>query len=333
LAVFLAGDIGGTRSRLSLVERTKTGARVVRNEVFESRKYPSLDAVVREFLTKRAPKIRSAAFGVAGPVVNKRAHITNLEWGVVDARVLSRKLAIPRVTLLNDLVALSVGALGVPRSKLRVLGKAGAPKKKGANIAVLAAGTGLGQAMLVWDDRGERYVPSPTEGGHTDFAPGDELSDDLMRFLRARFGRHVSWERILSGNGIGSLYDFFREGRGIAESSENATAIGAAADRNAVIAQLGVGGKSEAASRAMDLFSSLYGAEAGNLALKTLAVGGVYVCGNIAARSLSVIERGGFYKSFLDKGRQSPLMEQIPVAVVLDTDVGLAGAVRVALGA
>jgi glucokinase len=318
---------------LSLIERTAKGARVVESEVFESKKYPSLDAVVRAFLPKRARKIRSAAFGVAGPVVNKRARITNLEWGVIDARVLSRKLAIPKVTLLNDLVALSVGALGVPRSKMRVLGKAGAPKKKGANIAVLAAGTGLGQAMLVWDDRTERYVPSPTEGGHTDFAPGDDLSDELMRFLRGRFGRHVSWERVLSGNGLGSLYDFFRDGKGVGESSENAAVIAAAADRNAAIAQLGTDGTSEAASCAIELFVSLYGAEAGNLALKTLAVGGVYVCGNIAARALSVIERGGFYKSFLDKGRQAPLMEQIPIAVVLDTDVGLAGAVRVALGA
>jgi glucokinase len=251
---------------------------------------------------------------------------------VIDARVLSRKLDIPRVTLLNDLVALSVGALWVPRRKLRVLGSAGAPKKKGANIAVLAAGTGLGQAMLVWDDRTERYVPSPTEGGHTDFAPGDELSDELARFLRARFGRHVSWERVLSGNGLGTLYDFFREAKGVAESSQNAKAIAAAPDRNAAIAQLGIDGKSKAALRAMELFASLYGAEAGNLALKTLAVGGVYVCGNIAVRALSVIERGGFYASFVDKGRQAPLMEQIPLAIVLDTDVGLAGAVRVALG-
>jgi glucokinase len=338
LGVYLAGDIGGTRSRLSLFERSaRGGARVVRHEVFESRAYPSLEAVVRDFLGKRPPRVRAAAFGVAGPVVDHKTLITNLDWGTIDERALSRRLAIKRVQLLNDLVALSVGALGVSRRKLHVLGTAGAPKnspkKKGANIAVLAAGTGLGEGMLVWDERTERFVPSPTEGGHTDFAPNDELQDELLLFLRIRFGGHVSWERVLSGNGLGNVYDFFREAKGIAETPENAAAILAAPDRNAAIAELAVGGKSEAAERALELFVAIYGAEAGNLALKTLAVGGVYVCGNIAVRGLSVIDRGGFYRAFLGKGRQARLMERIPLAVVLDTDVGLAGATRVALGA
>jgi glucokinase len=330
--VFLAGDIGGTHSRLSLIERTARGPRVVRHEVLESRAFASLDAVVRAFLGTRAPKIHAAAFGVAGPVVNRRSVITNLHWGVIDERALARKLSIARVTLLNDLVALAVGALGVSRSKLHVLGAAGAPKKKGANVAVIAAGTGLGEALLVWDERTSRFVPSPTEGCHSDFAPHDALEDELMHFLRARFGRHVSWERILSGNGLGSLYDFFREAKGVPEAPANVAAVGAAPDRNAVVAELGIGSRSQVAARAIELFASIYGAEAGNLALKSLAVGGVYVCGNIAARSLPVLERGGFYRAFLDKGRQAPLMEKIPIAVVLDTDIGLAGATRVALG-
>jgi glucokinase len=315
-----------------LVERTARGHRVVRHEVLESRAFASLEAVVRAFLGKRAPKIRAAAFGVAGPVVNRRAVITNVKWGVIDERALARRLSIGRVTLLNDLVALAVGALGVGRSKLRPLGAAGAPKRKGANLAVIAAGTGLGEAMLVWDERTSRFLPSPTEGGHSDFAPHDDLEDELMRFLRGRFGGHVSWERVLSGNGLGSLYDFFCEAKAVRESPANAAAVGGAPDRNAVVAQLGIEGKSQPAARAIELFSSIYGAEAGNLALKALAVGGVYVCGNIAARSLPVLERGGFYRAFLDKGRQAPLMEKIPIAVVLDTAIGLAGAIRVALG-
>jgi glucokinase len=325
--VIIVGDIGGTHTRLSLL--TAAG-RTLAHRVLESRRFPSLEAAVRSFLDDTATpssKIRAAAFGIAGPVVAGRVAATNLPW-VVDARALSRKLSIKRVTLLNDLVALALGALSVPSRKRRVLGEAGAPKKKGANIAVLAAGTGLGEAMLLWD--GTRFVPSATEGGHADFAPGDELEIELLQFLRARFG-HVSWERVLSGDGLANVYDFFRQAKGVGESTENARAIEAASDRNAAVAELGLQGRSEAATKAVERFATLYGAEAGNLALKTLAIGGVYVCGGIAAKMLPVLERGGFRRAFADKGRFMPLMEKIPIAVVLDSDVGLAGAARVAL--
>lgn len=323
--MLLVGDIGGTHARLSLLAPQ---GRTIRHQVFESRKHPSLEAVVREFLGEPKPRVTAAAFGIAGPVVNGRCTATNLPW-VVDARVLSRKLGIRRVTLLNDLVALSLGALDVPRRRLHVIGAAGTPKKKGANLAVIAAGTGLGEGLLIWD--GERFVPSATEGGHSDLAPRDELEVDLLKFLRARFG-HVSWERVLSGDGLGNLYDFFRQARNLGDSTENNRAIEAAGDRNAAIAQLGMAGESEAASRAVDLFASMYGAEAGNLVLKSLAVGGVFVCGNIATRMLPVLDREGFHRAFVDKGRFTPLMERVPVAVVLDSDVGLAGASRVARG-
>ncbi|MCL2450380.1 MAG: glucokinase, partial [Polyangiaceae bacterium] len=244
------------------------------------------------------------------------------------AKLLQRKLGIKRVTLLNDLVALALGTLGVSRRKLHVLGDAGAPKRSGANLAVLAAGTGLGEALLVWD--GAQYLPVATEGGHTDFGPRDENDVDLFHFLRARFG-HVSWERILSGAGLSNVYDFVRQVKRMGESAENVDAIESAPDRNAAIARLGVEERSEAAARAVEMFVELYGAEAGNLALKTLAVGGVYVCGNIAGNMLSVIDRGGFRRAFAAKGRFTPMMEKIPVAVVLENDIGLAGAARVAL--
>lgn len=325
----VVGDIGGTRARLSLLAPT---GRRVRHAVYESRKYRSLEAVVAEFLDGegKRPKVRSAAFGVAGPVVGGRCVATNLPW-VVDERTLSRKLAIERVTLLNDLVALALGAQTVPKSKLHTLGSAGNPRKKGANVAVIAAGTGLGEAMLVWD--GARFVPSPTEGGHADMAPNGDVEVALLGFLRARFG-HVSWERVLSGNGLGNVYDFFVStagGAGVAESPENTAALAAAVDRNAAIAALAEGRKSEAAARAVVLFSRLYGAEAGNLALKTLATGGVFVCGNIAARMAGRLEADGFLEAFRGKGRFEALMRAIPVAVVLDSDIGLAGAARVAL--
>jgi len=323
--VFLVGDIGGTHARLSLLD---ADGKIARKQEYASAQYPSLEAVVLEFLgAKPKTRIRAAAFGVAGPVVKGRVAATNLRW-TIDARVLSRKLGIKRVTLLNDLVALSLGALHVRPSKLHRLNDAGLPKKGGSNVAVIAAGTGLGEAMLIWD--GEKFVPSATEGGHADFAARDDIEVELLQFLRGRFGR-VSWERILSGNGLGNLYDFFCQARGMGETPANSAAIAAEPDRNAAIAILGMAEKSEAASRALELFASIYGAEAGNLALKTLALGGVYVCGNIAARMIPVLDRGGFRRAFRDKGRFGAVMEKIPIAVVLDSDVGLAGAASVAL--
>lgn len=322
----VVGDIGGTRARLSLLSPS---GRTLRHAVYESRRYRSLEAVVTEVLDAEGtrPRVKAAAFGIAGPVVAGRCLATNLPW-VVDERVLSRKLGIKRVTLLNDLVALALGAQTVPKSKLYTLGAAGNPKKKGANVAVIAAGTGLGEAMLVWD--GSRFVPSPTEGGHADLAPNGEVEVALLGFLRGRFG-HVSWERVLSGNGLGNLYDFFVSAVGVAETPENTATLAAAQDRNATISALAAGGTSEAAARAVALFARLYGSEAGNLALKTLATGGVYICGNIAARMADRFEADGFLDAFRGKGRFEALMRTIPVAVVLDSDIGLAGAARVAL--
>jgi glucokinase len=324
--VLLVGDIGGTHARLVLL--SPTGKRM-RHEVFESRTFASLEAVARAFLGKKPPRITAAAFGVAGPVVNGRCVATNLPW-VIDERVLSRKLRIRRVTLLNDLVALALGAIAEPPSKLRLLGGSCLPRKRGATVAVIAAGTGLGEAMLVWD--GERHVASATEGGHVDFAPRDETEVELWRFLKARLGGRVSYERLVSGMGLGNLYDFFREARGVPETVGALEAIQSASDRNAAIAQLGMEDRSEAARHAVGLFAGIYGAEAGNLALKTLAVGGVLVCGAIAGKMLPILQRGGFYAAFVDKGRFGPLVAKIPVAVVLDDDVGLKGATRVAMG-
>ena len=323
--MLLVGDIGGTHARLSLLS---PAGRLERREVYQSHTFRSLEAVVAAFLGARPPRVTAAALGVAGPVVNGRCVATNLAW-VIDARVLSRKLGIRKVTLLNDLVALALGAIDVAASKRRLLGTAGAPRRRGANVAVIAAGTGLGEALLVWD--GERMVPSATAGGHVEFGPRNDLEIELLRFSRARFG-HVSYERLVSGSGLGHLYDFFREGQGMTESPDVEGALAAAPDRNAAISKLAADGKSEAAARAQDLFASIYGAEAGNLALKTLSLGGVLVCGNIAARMLSVLEQGGFMSAFVDKGRFKGMMEKIPVAVVTDRDVGLAGSKRVVLG-
>jgi glucokinase len=322
--VILVGDIGGTHARFALCRAGDDTP--VRHASLDSPKFGSLLDAVRAFLGDAPPSIHTATLGVAGPVVDNKCTATNLPW-IVDGDALGSALGIERVTLLNDLVALSMGALRAPREKLRIL-QGDAPAREGANVAVLAAGTGLGEAALVWS--GEKHVPLATEGGHTDFAPRDELEMELLRFLRARHGR-VSYERVLSGRGLGALYDFFREVKSIVEPEAVTAAIRGAADRNAEIAARGLARESDACVRAIDLFASIYGAEAGNLALKTFATGGVFVGGGIAASMIGVLESGAFIKSFCDKGRFSSLLKTIPVAVVLDSSIGLAGSAYHAL--
>jgi glucokinase len=277
--------------------------------------------VVRAFLGKTPPEIKAASIGIAGPVIDQKCVGTNLPW-VVDARVFARKLAIPKVTLLNDLVALAYGALTVPPKKMRVLQGEGVPKKEGGNLAVIAAGTGLGEAALIWD--GETHVPGASEGGHCDLAARNPLEWELVSYLHERFG-HVSYERVVSGPGFSVLYDFFRDQRKMVETRENVQTLADAPDRNAEIALLGARGKSEIAASAVDLFARIYGAEAGNLALKTLSTAGVYVAGNISGHLADTLAGGAFMEGFLDKGRFRGMLEKIPVAIVLDPDIGLAG--------
>ncbi len=317
--MILVGDIGGTNARLALYDGPK--GKPIAHAAFKSAAYASLEAVAAELLGKRARRVKAATFGIAGPVIDQRCVGTNLPW-VVDARVVSRKLGIPRVTLLNDLVALAYGALTVPRSKLRLLQGAHLPKKTGANLGMIAAGTGLGEAALIWD--GTRHVPLATEGGHTDFAARSALEWELQVWLEKRFG-HVSYERIVAGPGFSSLYDFFCEAKGVKEGRESAEQIASATDRNVAIVDLGLSGASEPASRAIDLFIRVYGAEAGNLALKTMPTGGLFVGGGIAAKLADRLAKGPFLAAFADKGRFRPLLEKMPVAIVLDSQIGLAG--------
>jgi glucokinase len=318
--MILAGDIGGTHARLALFDAKKK--KPIAHETFESGKFASLEAVLAAFLSKtQAKRVRAATFGLAGPVIDQRCVATNLPW-VVDARAVARKTGIKQVTLLNDLVALAFGALTVPSSKLRLLQGKSPPKKTGGNLACIAAGTGLGEAALLWD--GKTHVPLATEGGHVDFAARTPLEWELHGWLAARFG-HVSYERIVAGPGFSALYEFFRVAKGVAETRANADQIAGAKDRNAIIAELGAAKKSEPAAKAVELFARVYGAEAGNLALKTLATGGVFVAGGIAGRFADVLARGEFMEAFLDKGRFRSLLETIPVAIVLDSDIGLAG--------
>jgi glucokinase len=322
--MLLAGDIGGTNTRLALCD--DSGARVLREEALPSRSFSSAEAAVRAFLGQKPPRIAAAAFGIAGPVVAGRVKTTNLPWRL-DERALSRRLGIPRVRLLNDLVAIGFGAVAAPRQKLARLRGSG-PSRHDGNVAVIAAGTGLGEAGLVRD--GATLVPCGSEGGHGDFAPRSRLEWELLEFLAARVGGRVSYERVVAGPGLGSVYDFFRQKKRVRETASAARALDGAKDRNRLIAELGVSGQSAACARAVDLFLGVYGAEAGNVALRFLATGGLYVAGGIAAGLLPKLRRGAFLDAFLDKGRLRPLLEAIPVAVVLDSNIGLSGAARYA---
>jgi glucokinase len=320
--MILAGDIGGTNARLALF--SDDGRKVVAQATVPTSAHQNLASAISSFLAGKKPKLTASTFGVAGPIVNQRCKMPNLDW-VIDGRQLAKILHLPRVALINDLVALGYGALGVPKKKLVLLNGSKAPKITGATVAVIAAGTGLGEAVLVWD--GE-HVPCATEGGHVDFAPRNRLEMELLEFLIKRIRGRVSYERVLSGPGIGNLYDFFQRRKNVTESAANTAMIERAADRNAAISALGASRKSNAAAKAIDLFASLYGAEAGNLALKSFATGGVFVAGKIAGHLAKTLKKSAFMSSFLDKGRMTALLENVPVAIVLDSDIGLAGSAR-----
>lgn len=318
----LVGDIGGTNTRLRLAD--KTGKRILVEAVFPSRDFASFEDVARPFLANAdAPHPRAAVIGIAGPVTNGVARVTNLPW-VLDERALSKHLEVDRFVLKNDLVVVARGCLAAKGDALVTLTEK-APSPKGKNCAVVAAGTGLGEAKLLWD--GEKHLAFATEGGHGDFAPQSPLEIELWHFLKGRYPDHVSYERVISGDGLGALYDFFASRGGREPAAVKKKLI--EGDRNAAIAELGLAHAHRPAARAVDTFASLYGAEAGNMALRELALGGVFLAGNIA-RHIVTARREIFLEAFLRKGRFTALLKQVPVAVVTDPFVGVRGALAFA---
>jgi glucokinase len=286
--LILGGDIGGTHARFAL--REPNSRKVLYQEVLESRTFDSFEAVLTRFLegvrrkAKTKGKIVAASFGIAGPVVDQRVKTTNLPW-VIDAASVSREFGIPVVTLLNDLVAVGLGALASPPRKLLSI-HAGSPRRESGNLAVIAAGTGLGEAAFVWD--GAVHVACPTEGSHVDFAPRTPVEAELWMSLTREYG-HVSYERVASGSTIAALYRFFVRDQRVPEAKSSAAFVAGAVDQNVAVIELAEKGKSEAAMRAIDLWCSVYGAEAGNLALKSLATSGVFVCGGASVRLAGVL--------------------------------------------
>ena len=316
--MILAGDVGGTKVHLALYEFTNGKLEYSRDERYPAKEYSGLEEIVKEFLA--ADKVTAACFGVPGPVRNGRLRLTNLPW-TLDSRELAVSLGITHVFLINDLEANGYGVAELATDQIYTLSEGDASQI--GNRALIAAGTGLGEGLLIWN--GHSHTPYPSEGGHTDFAPRNEDEIDLLRFLKQKYNGRISYERVVSGPGLTNIYEFLREVRGVDEPAWLTERM-AAEDPNAVITELALAAKSEICEKALDMFVSIYGAEAGNLALKLLSVGGVYIGGGIAPRILEKLKDGTFMKAFTDKGRLSQLLINMPVRVILENRAALMGA-------
>jgi glucokinase len=316
--MILAGDVGGTKVHLALYDFSNGKLAYTRDQRFPAKDYAGLEEIVKEFLG--AEKVTAACFGVPGPVRDGRLRLTNLPW-TLDSRELSHSLDIANVFLINDLEANGYGVAELNSEQIYTLSE-GDTSQIG-NRALIAAGTGLGEGLLIWN--GHTHTPYPCEGGHGDFAPRNEDEIDLLRFLKQKYNGRISYERVLSGMGLTNIYEFLREVRGLEESPALSERI-ATEDPNAVITELALAAKSEICEKALDMMVSIYGAEAGNLALKLLSVGGVYIGGGIAPRILEKLKDGTFIKAFTDKGRLSQLLINMPVRVILESRAALLGA-------
>jgi glucokinase len=312
--MILAGDIGGTSTRLAWFEAVGGELRALAAERYPSREYPGLAPIVERFVEAHPGRADRACFGVAGPVRAGRVETPNIAWDV-DGPELARQLGLPEVALLNDLEANAWGVFTLGAADIAIL-SAGQPSRDG-NAAIISAGTGLGEAGYHWDGRALR--PFASEGGHADFAPHDELTIELFRWLYRRYG-HVSWERVVSGPGLANIYAFLR-----------GSAMEGVTDPAAAISKAALEESDPIAVRALDLFVALYGAEAGNLALKMKATQGVWVGGGIAPKILPRLRRPGFLEAFHEKGRFKAFMEAIPVRVILNDQTALRGAAKYAL--
>lgn len=350
--MILAADIGGTKTNLALFDWKTERVEPERERTFYSKDYASFDDILAEFLKppeppsgeraedEEAPEsseggqpaeppkplvIDAACFGVAGPVIENRCQTTNLPW-MVDGAELAKRFDIPTVRLLNDLEATAQGLLVLRPDEVETL-NAGSPPKTGGAMALIAAGTGLGEAILFW--HGGHYHPMASEGGHADFAPTTDQEIDLLRHLRGSY-LHVSWERVLSGAGLHAIYEFLRDTKKneptwLAERLKTG-------DPAAIIAEVGLSKGAEICVQTLDLFASLYGAEAGNLALKALSLNGLYLGGGIAPKLLPKLKEGGFMRAFTNKGRYKRLLGSIPVRVIMNQKAALLGAASVASG-
>jgi glucokinase len=327
--IILSGDIGGTKTALGLFNASAGPRKPLIEATFPSASYKSLEEIVKAFLTQlgAGSNVPVACFGVAGPVQGDKAKITNLPWAV-DAKVFCRELGFSSVRLMNDLEAVANAVPILEPTDLYNLNDRQA--SAGGTIGVLAPGTGLGEAFLAWD--GETYRAYPSEGGHCSFAPRNSQEVELLRFLLERY-EHVSYERVCSGRGMPNLYAFFREKEGMTEQSHVVEQLAKAGDPTPVIvrAAMDTENPSPLCVRVLETFASILGAEAGNLALKVMATGGIYLGGGILPRILPVLQTGNFMQTFQHKGRFGAMVGQIPVYVILNAKAALLGAARAGL--
>jgi glucokinase len=314
----LAGDIGGTKTRIALLESASDGLTTLLETTYPSGKYDSLSSILADFVSSLEARPQAAGFAIAGPVEGRICRVTNLPWRI-DADELERLFSIPRVVLLNDLEATAWGIRILDKTDLVTL-QAGADGASG-NRTVIAAGTGLGQAGLFWN--GDRHIPFASEGGHCDFAPQSALEYELLRHLREQHG-HVSWERVVSGPGLVAIHRFLC-GYRKAASSDSLVRKMESRDPAAAIVEAAERGKDPICVETMELFTRLYGAESGNQALKHMATGGVYIGGGIAPKILRWLQRPEFIEAFGNKGQMQELMKKMAVRVILNDRTALYG--------
>ncbi len=320
----IAGDIGGTKTNLALYRVERPGVVALVSEAsFSSKAAPSLEALLATFRAGFEQTISAAAFGIAGPVRDGVVVTTNLPWKTIEADMLARLLGCQHVRLMNDLESTAYGALFLPPDELAVINPG---KPTTGTRAVIAAGTGLGQGYLFWD--GRHFHPTGTEGGHVDFAARNDLEMELLRYLQGKLAR-VSYERILSGPGLLHIFAFLRDAKQRPVEPEIVKRL-ESEDPGAVIGQAGVEGSSCICMEAVDVFVSLYGAQAGNLALTLMAVGSVYVGGGIVTKLLPKMQDGVFMKAFTGKGRNQQFMSDLPVWAILNPKTSLVGAAQAA---
>ena len=323
--MILAGDIGGTRTRLAAFETEGNRLQRVVDKTYMSQQQDGLATVLADFVRTEGIPVHSACLGVAGPVRGGRSKISNLPW-TIDSLEVAKQLKLNSVGLLNDLEAYAYG-IDALESKDFVSLSEGSEDAEG-NRAVISARTGLGMAGLYWD--GFRHHPFACEGGHADFAPRNNLEMELLGYLQKKYG-HISCERILSGPGIKNIYDFLRDTGKSEEPDWLRKQIDAAADPPALISQLASEGKAPICDQALTIFVSVFGAETGNSALRFMSTGGIFVGGSIAAKIVPKMKDPVFMQSFLDKGRMETLLKDMPVKIVVNDDCGIIGAARYTL--
>jgi glucokinase len=316
--IVLAGDVGGTKTRLGLFEVTRGRLRLLCEKTFLSKKYKGLENILREFL-KGQKGIASACFGVAGPVTEEVIIATNLPWWI-NIQSLQKVLPLKKVEVINDLVANAYGISVLKKSDFEILNVG---KIKRGNEALISAGTGLGEAILFWD--GQQHVPSPSEGGHAEFGPRNHLELELFHYLSSYFD-HVSYERVLSGEGLFHIYQFLKDSKRFGSEPPWLFQKMKSEDPAEVISEMARLKQNKLCVKALNLFTSIYGAAAGNLALQVLAIGGVYIGGGIAPKIIWKLKDGIFMKAFKDKGRLSHIVVHIPVKVIMNERTTLLGA-------